>query len=108
MQCEYFALEDWPTWSITIKRVAATSIGPDHHRLLRVMFDPRMTLQQQVSEQLVAKFGRQGVLHDHSAQCAPGRSAELCMPGVTYDRASKGAQAYVAFGAEMIRRIQTL
>jgi len=27
---------------------------------------------------------------------------------VTYDRASKGAQAYVAFGAEMIRRIQTL
>jgi hypothetical protein len=27
---------------------------------------------------------------------------------VAYDRASKGAQAYIAFGAEMIERLHTL
>jgi len=30
------------------------------------------------------------------------------LPGVAYDRASKGAQAYIAFGAEMIERVRTL
>ena len=28
------------------------------------------------------------------------------LPGVAYDRTSKGAQAYIAFGAEMIERVQ--
>ena len=58
MQCEYFALEGLADLVNTIKRVAA-HLNPDLTiiGLLRVMFDPRMTLQQQVSEQLVAKFG---------------------------------------------------
>ncbi|HQR75535.1 MAG TPA: AAA family ATPase, partial [Burkholderiaceae bacterium] len=58
MQCEYFALEGLADLVNTIKRVAA-NLNPDLTiiGLLRVMFDPRMTLQQQVSEQLVAKFG---------------------------------------------------
>jgi len=30
------------------------------------------------------------------------------MPGVNFDAASKGAQAYIAFGAEMVERIKTL
>jgi chromosome partitioning protein len=28
------------------------------------------------------------------------------MPGVSFDPSSKGAQAYVAFGAEMVERIR--
>ena len=28
------------------------------------------------------------------------------MPGVVYDRASRGAQAYISFGAEMIERVR--
>ena len=53
MQCEYFALEGLTDLVSTIKRVTAgfnqdlKIIG-----LLRVMFDPRMTLSQQVSAQL--------------------------------------------------------
>ena len=27
------------------------------------------------------------------------------MPGVVYDKTSRGAQAYIAFGAEMIERV---
>jgi chromosome partitioning protein len=30
------------------------------------------------------------------------------VPGVSYDSASKGAQAYIAFGAEMVERIKTM
>ena len=58
MQCEYFALEGLADLVNTIKRVAA-NLNPDLKiiGLLRVMYDPRMTLQQQVSQQLVEKFG---------------------------------------------------
>jgi chromosome partitioning protein len=30
------------------------------------------------------------------------------LPGVVFDRASRGAQAYVQFGAEMIERVRAL
>jgi chromosome partitioning protein len=30
------------------------------------------------------------------------------MPGVTFDKNSRGAQAYLQFGAEMIERIKTM
>jgi chromosome partitioning protein len=107
MQCEYFALEGLADLVNTIKRVAA-NLNPDLTiiGLLRVMFDPRMTLQQQVSEQLVAKFGEKvfETIIPRNVRLAEAPSYGL--PGVAYDRASKGAQAYIAFGAEMIERIQ--
>src|SRR5512137_663726 len=94
---------------ITIKRVAA-NLNPDLRiiGLLRVMFDPRMTLQQQVSEQLVARFGDKvfSTIIPRNVRLAEAPSYGL--PGVAYDRSSKGAQAYVAFGAEMIQRIATM
>jgi chromosome partitioning protein len=109
MQCEYFALEGLADLVNTIQRVAS-HLNPDLRiiGLLRVMFDPRMTLQQQVSEQLVAKFG--GKVFDtiipRNVRLAEAPSYGV--PGVAYDRASKGAQAYVAFGAEMIERVRTM
>jgi chromosome partitioning protein len=109
MQCEYFALEGLADLVNTIKRVAA-NLNPALRviGLLRVMFDPRMTLQQQVSEQLVAKFGDKvfSTIIPRNVRLAEAPSYGL--PGVAYDRSSKGAQAYVAFGAEMIQRIDTM
>jgi chromosome partitioning protein len=57
MQCEYFALEGLTDLVNTIKQVRA-NLNKDLAviGLLRVMFDPRITLQQQVSEQLKAHF----------------------------------------------------
>jgi chromosome partitioning protein len=58
MQCEYFALEGVSDLVNTVKQVHANLnrelelIG-----LLRVMYDPRITLQAHVSEQLKAHFG---------------------------------------------------
>jgi chromosome partitioning protein len=109
MQCEYFALEGLADLVNTIKRVAA-HLNPDLTiiGLLRVMYDPRMTLQQQVSEQLVAKFGDKvfSTIIPRNVRLAEAPSYGL--PGVAYDRAAKGAQAYLAFGAEMIERIRAL
>jgi chromosome partitioning protein len=72
--------------------------------LLRVMFDPRITLQQQVSEQLKAHFG------DKVFDTVIPRNVRLAeapsygQPGVVFDPASKGALAYVEFAHEMARR----
>jgi len=107
MQCEYFALEGLADLVNTIKRVAA-QLNPDLRiiGLLRVMYDPRMTLQQQVSEQLVAKFGDKvfSTIIPRNVRLAEAPSYGL--PGLAYDRASKGAQAYLSFGAEMIERVR--
>lgn len=77
MQCEYFALEGLTDLVNTIKQVHA-NMNPDLQiiGLLRVMFDPRTTLQQQVSDHQGA-FRRQGVRYRDPAQCAPGRGPQL-------------------------------
>ena len=109
MQCEYFALEGLADLVNTIQRVAS-NLNPDLRiiGLLRVMFDARITLQQQVSEQLVAKFGDKvfETIIPRNVRLAEAPSYGL--PGVAYDRASKGAQAYLSFGSEMIKRVQSM
>ncbi len=106
MQCEYFALEGLTDLVNTIKQVHAnlnkelSIIG-----LLRVMFDPRITLQQQVSEQLKAHFGDKvfDTVIPRNVRLAEAPSYGL--PGVAFDPSSKGAQAFVAFAQEMVVRI---
>ncbi len=108
MQCEYFALEGLSDLVNTIKRVHR-NINPELSLigLLRVMFDPRVTLQQQVSAQLETHFG------DKVFKTVIPRNVRLAeapshgMPGVVYDPTSRGAQAYIAFGAEVIDRVRT-
>ena len=72
------------------------------------MFDPRITLQQQVSDQLKAHFGDKvfNTMIPRNVRLAEAPSYGL--PGVVFDPASKGAQAYVAFAEEMVQRITTL
>jgi chromosome partitioning protein len=106
MQCEYFALEGLSDLVNTIKQVHA-NLNPALQiiGLLRVMFDPRITLQQQVSDQLKAHFG------DKVFDTVIPRNVRLAeapsygQPGVTFDPASKGAQAFVAFAKEMAQRL---
>lgn len=109
MQCEYFALEGLSDLVNTIKQVHA-NLNPELKliTLLRVMFDPRITLQQQVSEQLKAHF------KDKVFDTVIPRNVRLAeapsygVPGVMFDGASKGAQAFLDFAREMIRRIDTM
>jgi chromosome partitioning protein len=109
MQCEYFALEGLTDLVNTIKRVHA-NLNRDLKiiGLLRVMFDPRVTLQQQVSDQLEAHFGDKvfRTIIPRNVRLAEAPSHGI--PGVAYDRNARGAQQYLAFGIEMIERVRAL
>ena len=109
MQCEYFALEGLTDLVNTIRQVHA-NLNPDLQiiGMLRVMFDPRITLQQQVSEQLKGHFG------DKVFDAVIPRNVRLAeapsygQPGVVFDPASRGAQAYLDFAREMVERVKQL
>jgi chromosome partitioning protein len=109
MQCEYYALEGLSDLVNTIKIVHA-KLNPDLKiiGLLRVMFDPRVTLSQQVSAQLEQHFGDKvfKVIIPRNVRLAEAPS--YGMPGVIFDPASKGAQAYIAFGGEMVERVKSM
>jgi chromosome partitioning protein len=106
MQCEYFALEGLSDLVNTIKQVHA-NLNPDLQiiGLLRVMFDPRITLQQQVSEQLKAHFGDKVFNTVIPRNVRLAEAPSYGQPGVTFDPSSKGAQAFVEFAREMVQRL---
>ena len=107
MQCEYFALEGLTDLVNTIRQVHA-NLNPDLKiiGLLRVMFDPRITLQQQVSEQLKEHFGDKvfDTVIPRNVRLAEAPSYGL--PGLAFDASSKGAQAFAVFAQEMVNRIE--
>jgi len=109
MQCEYFALEGLTDLVNTIKQIHA-NLNADLEiiGLLRVMYDPRITLQQQVSDQLKAHFGEKvfDTVIPRNVRLAEAPSYGL--PGVVFDPTSKGAQAFVDFAREMVNRIGTM
>jgi chromosome partitioning protein len=109
MQCEYYALEGLSDLVNTIKKVHA-KLNPDLKiiGLLRVMFDPRMTLSQQVSAQLEQHFGDKVFKTIIPRNVRLAEAPSYGVPGVTFDPAAKGAQAYIAFGAEMVERIKSM
>jgi chromosome partitioning protein len=109
MQCEYFALEGVTDLVNTIKQVRA-NMNPDLQiiGLLRVMFDPRTTLQQQVSDQLHEHFAGQvfDTVIPRNVRLAEAPSYGL--PGVVFDPSAKGSKAFVQFAQEMVQRVQSM
>ena len=109
MQCEYFALEGLSDLVNTIRKVHANfNTGLEIIGLLRVMFDPRVTLAQQVSAQLEEHFGDKvfDTIIPRNVRLAEAPSYGL--PGVVFDPQSKGAKAYLGFGKELIARMRRL
>ncbi|HFD79710.1 MAG TPA: ParA family protein [Gammaproteobacteria bacterium] len=107
IQCEYYALEGLSALLETVEQVrAAVNPGLEIEGLLRTMFDARNNLANQVSEQLVQHFGdkvyRTIIPRNIRLAEAPSHGA----PILHYDRASRGAIAYLALAAEMVRRRQ--
>lgn len=109
MQCEYFALEGLSDLVNTIKQVHA-NLNPDLKiiGLLRVMFDTRVTLQQQVSEQLNLHFGDKVFKTIIPRNVRLAEAPSFGLPGVIFDKSSRGAQAYIEFAGEMVQRIKTM
>jgi chromosome partitioning protein len=105
MQCEYYALEGLSDLVNTIKKVHANfNTNLKVIGLLRVMYDPRMTLSQQVSAQLEQHFGEKvfRTLIPRNVRLAEAPSFGI--PVMFHDKDSRGALAYLALAGEMIRR----
>jgi len=109
MQCEYFALEGLTDLVNTIKQVHANLnrelqiIG-----LLRVMFDPRITLQQQVSEQLKGHFGDKVFNSVIPRNVRLAEAPSYGLPGVVFDPSARGSKAFVDFAHVMVERIRRM
>lgn len=107
MQCEYFALEGLTDLVNTIKQVHA-NLNPQLKviGLLRIMFDTRITLQQQVSEELKSHFGDKvfDTVIPRNVRLAEAPSYGL--PGVIFDRSARGSKAFLAFADEVVQRVK--
>jgi chromosome partitioning protein len=105
MQCEYYALEGLTDLVNTIKQVHA-NLNDDLELigLLRVMFDPRMTLQSQVADQLKRHFGEKVYDSVVPRNVRLAEAPSYGLPGVVFDPSSRGAQAYTAFARELLQR----
>ena len=105
MQCEYYALEGLSSLVDTIEQVRS-SVNPNLQieGLLRTMFDPRNTLANDVSAQLIEHFG------DRVYRTIVPRNVRLAeapsygLPALLYEKTSRGALAYLALAGEMLRR----
>ena len=109
MQCEYFALEGLTDLVNTIKQVKA-NLNDDLRiiGLLRMMFDPRITLQQQVSDQLKAHFGDKVFDSVIPRNVRLAEAPSYGVPGMVFDPTSRGAQAFAAFAIEMVARSKVM
>lgn len=105
MQCEYYALEGLAALMNTVEQIQET-VNPELvlEGILRTMYDPRNSLTLDVSAQLTEYFG------DKVYKAVIPRNVRLAeapsygLPALKYDRASKGAIAYLALAGEMVRR----
>jgi chromosome partitioning protein len=105
IQCEYYALEGLSALLHTVEQIReAVNPGLEVEGLLRTMFDARNNLANEVSEQLLQHFGdkvyRTIIPRNVRLAEAPSHGA----PILKYDSASRGAIAYLALAAEMVRR----
>lgn len=105
MQCEYYALEGLSDLVNTVKKVRA-HLNPvlEIEGLLRTMFDNRNMLAQQVSAQLVSHFGKKVYQTIIPRNVRLAEAPSYGMPVLLYDRASKGAQAYLELAQEIIQK----
>lgn len=108
MQCEYYALEGLSDLVNTIKKVHA-NLNKDLRiiGLLRVMFDPRSTLSNQVSAQLDEHFGDKVFKTIIPRNVRLAEAPSYGVPGVLFDKSSRGAQGYLSFAAELIERMKS-
>lgn len=109
IQCEYYALEGLTSLMNTIEKIRAV-LNPSLHigGLLRTMYDPRNSLSNDVSNQLITHFGdkvyRTIIPRNVRLAEAPSHGE----PVITYDSRSRGAVSYLALAGEILRREQLL
>ncbi len=107
VQCEYYALEGLAALLETIKKIQkVVNAKLEIDGVLRTMFDPRNSLSNDVSKQLLARF------KDKVYRTVIPRNVRLAeapshgQPILSYDGKSRGAVAYLALAGELLRRAE--
>ena len=105
VQCEYFALEGLTSLLDTVKAVRKR-LNPtlELEGLLRTMHDVRNNLGSDVSAQLDKHFGDKLLRSVIPRNVRLAEAPSYGKPITLYDRASRGAIAYLGLAGEMIRR----
>lgn len=105
MQCEYYALEGLSSLLRTIKQVQAT-VNPKLgiEGILRTMFDGRLKLGHEVSNQLIEHFEAKVYRTIIPRNTRLAEAPSFGQPIVYYDKSSRGSIAYLALAGEIIRR----
>ncbi|CAA0081496.1 Chromosome partitioning protein ParA [BD1-7 clade bacterium] len=105
MQCEYYALEGLTDLMNTIEHVRSR-VNPalKIEGILRTMYDPRNSLTRDVSEQLESHFGDKVYRTCIPRNVRLAEAPSFGLPAIIYDKASRGAMAYLALAGEMIRK----
>ena len=105
MQCEYYALEGLTALMNTIEEISSTAnprlkiMG-----LIRTMFDPRSNLSRDVSDQLQSFFKEKLYTTSIPRNIRLAEAPSHGLPVLNYDKNSRGALAYLALAAEMLRK----
>ena len=105
MQAEYFALEGITELMGTLDRVAqAFNATLALEGVLLTMYDDRTNLSQQVTENLRAFFGEKLLKTTIPRNIRLAEAPSHGKPVQLYDPRSKGAEAYTALAAELLKR----
>ncbi len=105
MQCEYYALEGLTDLMATIQRIKEV-LNPnlEIEGILRTMYDPRNSLTKEVSEQLTKYFDDKVYRTCIPRNVRLAEAPSYGLPALMYDKASRGAMAYLALAGEILRR----
>jgi len=105
LQCEYYALEGLTSLLNTIEQIQQ-SVNPalSIEGILRTMYDGRVRLSVDVSQQLIAHFGEQVFRTQIPRNVRLAEAPSHGLPVLFYDKKSAGAAAYIALAGEIIRR----
>jgi chromosome partitioning protein len=105
MQCEYYALEGLSSLLNTIEQVRdSVNPGLEMYGILRTMFDPRVNLSNEVSQQLIEHFDRKVFRTVVPRNIRLAEAPSFGRPVLLHDRSSRGAIAYLALAGEILRR----
>ena len=105
LQAEYFALEGISELAGTLDRVAA-AFQPELalEGVVLTMYDPRMSLSQQVAENIREFFGDKVYTTTVPRNVRVAEAPSHGQPVLLYDPKSRGAEAYRDLAAELLRR----
>lgn len=109
MQCEYFAIEGVAQLMNTVERVRdMLNPGLEIEGIALTMYDERMNLARQVSEEVRAHFGDKVYKTVIPRNVRLGEAPSFGKPIILYDIRSRGSEAYINLAKEFIQRAENV